>query len=42
MLKRSDKHLAKKQDELALETIRALRNALEGRPVTISQCHFQA
>jgi len=41
MLKRSDRHLAKKRDEMALETIRALRNALEPRPITISGCNFQ-
>jgi len=40
MLKRADRHIAKKRDELALETVRALRNAMEPRPITITNCYF--
>lgn len=41
MLKRTDRYVATKQHDLAVEMLRALRTVVEGRPVSISNCMFK-
>lgn len=40
VLKIADRHVKAKRPELALETVRLLRNSLEPTPVTLTHCTF--